>query len=179
MPDEGELSQNYWLRIHQIQAGMWVTQTRDLTKHDCRDAGGRAPKVGALGDAGAVAEGQGETGNRSRGQPGLCFGRDYMDVSTACLWWCHPQRRGRLPPNSTEARFFALNGGFFKLTANRSPRHRYLFPGTRYKHIHVFALVADAAQAGLSTDSRSHLLLSAQGPRRKVPVSRLKLWDSV
>ena len=24
--------------------------------HDCRDAGGRAPKVGALGDAGAVAE---------------------------------------------------------------------------------------------------------------------------
>ena len=42
MPDEGELSQNYWLRIHQIQAGIWVTQTRDLTKHDCRDAGGRA-----------------------------------------------------------------------------------------------------------------------------------------
>jgi len=24
--------------------------------HDCMDAGGRAPKVGALGDAGAVAE---------------------------------------------------------------------------------------------------------------------------
>jgi hypothetical protein len=27
--------------------------------HDCRDAGGRAPKVGALGDAGAVAEEEG------------------------------------------------------------------------------------------------------------------------
>jgi hypothetical protein len=27
-----------------------------ITGHDCRDAGGRAPKVGALGDAGAVAE---------------------------------------------------------------------------------------------------------------------------
>jgi len=25
-------------------------------EHDCRDAGGRAPTVGALGDAGAVAE---------------------------------------------------------------------------------------------------------------------------
>ncbi|MGZ8915877.1 MAG: hypothetical protein ACXW1Z_22590 [Methylobacter sp.] len=25
-------------------------------EHDCMDAGGRAPKVGALGDAGAVAE---------------------------------------------------------------------------------------------------------------------------
>ena len=59
-----------------------------ITGHDCRDAGGRAPKVGALGDAGAVAEdspgrrrrrrrpqgedqGQGETGNRSRGCPGV------------------------------------------------------------------------------------------------------------
>ena len=27
-----------------------------LPGHDCMDAGGRAPKVGALGDAGAIAE---------------------------------------------------------------------------------------------------------------------------
>jgi len=37
---------------------MNIPELRRIFVHfnDCKDAGGRAPKVGALGDAGAVAE---------------------------------------------------------------------------------------------------------------------------
>ncbi|MGZ8943642.1 MAG: hypothetical protein ACXW00_12805 [Methylobacter sp.] len=38
--------------IHHIHVD-YVGKERE---HDCKDAGGRAPTVGALGDAGAVAE---------------------------------------------------------------------------------------------------------------------------
>jgi len=54
----------------------WGNFFLDLPKHDCRDAGGRAPKVGALGDAGAVAEGR--------------FGRDSRDGLAACLRRSYP-----------------------------------------------------------------------------------------
>ncbi len=54
----------------------WGKSFSDLPKHDCRDAGGRAPKVGALGDAGAVAEGR--------------FGRDSRDGLAACLRKTYP-----------------------------------------------------------------------------------------
>ena len=43
-------------------------QTEHSLSHrdDCMDAGGRAPKVGALGDAGAVAERARERGYKYR-----------------------------------------------------------------------------------------------------------------
>jgi len=37
--------------------GLFNLEKAAFYGHDCMDAGGRAPKVGALGDAGAVAEG--------------------------------------------------------------------------------------------------------------------------
>jgi hypothetical protein len=46
-----------------------------ITGHDCRDAGGRAPKVGALGDAGAVAEDSPVRRRRRRRPQGEGHGR--------------------------------------------------------------------------------------------------------
>jgi hypothetical protein len=65
------------LRVRLLLPGPgWGKSFLDLPKHDCRDAGGRAPKVGALGDAGAVAEGR--------------FGRVYREVLATCLRKTYP-----------------------------------------------------------------------------------------
>jgi hypothetical protein len=52
-------------------------------------------------------------------------------------------------------------GGRFGVVALNPQGRGYLLIGTRYKHIHVFALVAD--------------VLSAQGPNKKVPTSLLSI----
>ena len=70
----------------------WGESFSDLPKHDCRDAGGRVPKVGALGDAGAVAEGRFGTspGMDSVERSRTPEPRDSRDGLAACLRKTYP-----------------------------------------------------------------------------------------
>ncbi|TAK64580.1 hypothetical protein [Methylobacter sp.] len=54
--------------------------------HDCKDAGGRAPTVGALGDVGAVAEKPGTARLRSLHVASA--------IAPALLYLLHPCSRG-------------------------------------------------------------------------------------
>jgi len=97
---------------------MWVVPSGDVSGQDVRDR---------------ASHGQGETGNRSRGQPGL--------------WpWSVPQRELPAAPRSVATIFNKftpnrlLDFGFWRVSAKWSPRHGYLSSETRYKHIPVFAL---------------------------------------
>jgi hypothetical protein len=47
-----------WLLVPELELSSCKRQFPSLKKTTCMDAGGRAPKVGALGDARAVTEGE-------------------------------------------------------------------------------------------------------------------------
>ncbi|WP_150113246.1 hypothetical protein [Methylobacter tundripaludum] len=65
-------------------------------EHDCMDAGGRAPKVGALGDAGAVAEDPADSGGVCRKrQFSLPLKQAYSGLQNFCGAHGTPQKLWR------------------------------------------------------------------------------------